>query len=223
MILAGVSKVAHRFGLVVACCAALAACNQGNPVQSAHGVPAAQDDAAAAPAVAAIEARVKEARLADTKQALVEHRALQLARLHAYAIGGAFPRNPARNPAPLHMFKDPEGRRCAVANLIHEDGQGELVDRMAREHNDVVVADQESGPLHEWVLTSGLTNEEVRKIQGIGFEGFGLGPVAESGFTRERILMQSRLLTIEQELATATDDSIEIALARLEDSRIASL
>jgi hypothetical protein len=95
---------------------------------------------------------------------LAAHRDLQLARLHAYAEAGLFPRN-STSDAPLHMFKDPDGRLCAVANLVHQDGLDDLVDATARTQNDVALADVTSGPLYAWALASGLTMEEIARIQ----------------------------------------------------------
>jgi hypothetical protein len=63
------------------------------------------------------------------------------------------------------MFKDEAGRRCAIAHLIHLDGHDEVVDRYARTKNDVVVIDETRGELRDWVLTSGLTADEVDRIQ----------------------------------------------------------
>jgi hypothetical protein len=148
---------------------------------------------------------------------LAEHRALQISRLHAYLENGVFPLNPTATTTPRHMFKDAAGTRCAVANLIFLDGHGALVDKMAMTHNDVVVADEASGsPLHDWVLTSGLTNEEVRAIQGIGFDFIGNGDNYRASFERNRL--QDQLRAVEKELLTNTEASLTIATSRLDDN-----
>jgi hypothetical protein len=92
------------------------------------------------------------------------HRQQQLARLEEYAAAGEFPHDYTTAPS-LHMFRDDEGRLCAVANLVHRDGRDDLVDATVREHNDVVVADVHDGPMLAWMLTSGLTQEELARIQ----------------------------------------------------------
>jgi hypothetical protein len=145
---------------------------------------------------------------------LAQHRSQQITRLHAYAEAGVFPQNPRRTLVPVHMFKDMFGTRCAVANLIYLDGHGDLVDKMAAERNDVVVADETSGPLHDWVLGSGLTNEEVRRIQGVGFE-FALD---DARAIAERDRLQKALREVEKELIAASDESLEVATNRLEQS-----
>ena len=95
---------------------------------------------------------------------LAAHRAQQIARLHAYGERGEFPRQ-VTSQAPLHVFRDDAGRLCAVANLIEKDGRGDLVLTTARTHNDLAIADVEDGPILDWALASGLTREEIVRIQ----------------------------------------------------------
>ena len=151
-----------------------------------------------------------------SREDLAAHRKLQIERLHAYAEAGVFPRNPSRSPEPVHMFRDADGRLCAVANLIHLDGLDAEVDRMAKEHNDIVVADEPSGALHDWVLTSGLTHEEVRRIQGAGFFGEPMivdGPALER---QKTALLQLHLRAVEGELIAASEGSLDVAMQRLD-------
>ena len=51
---------------------------------------------------------------------------------HAYGSAGQFPHNTTTAPS-LHMFRDPEGRLCAVANLVQTDGRGDLVEATVRD------------------------------------------------------------------------------------------
>ena len=146
-------------------------------------------------------------RRAETKRSLAEHRSQQIARLQAYADRGVFPRNFVPGSGPVHMFKDALGTRCAVANLIYLDGHGDLVDRAALARNDVIVADETSGPLHDWVLSSGLTNEEVRRVQGVLFGFENEVPALDE---RERERVRTRLRAALVELITNTDTSLEI-------------
>jgi hypothetical protein len=95
---------------------------------------------------------------------LAAHRARQVARLGEYAARGEFPHNYA-GPASAHIFRDDAGRLCAVANLVHQDGRDDLVDATVRAHNDLAIADVGGGPMLDWVLESGLTQEELARIQ----------------------------------------------------------
>ncbi len=163
------------------------------------------------------------------RAALLEHRRREIARLHEYAASGVFPINRTDPSGPIHMFRDADGHLCAVANLVYRDGLTDAVKRAAAEHNDVVVANETEGALHDWVLTSGLTREEVKRIQGAGFEDVMIG--ADGKITMgaggrgiavrialQRIETQKRLAEVEAELVANTDLSIALATERLDES-----
>jgi hypothetical protein len=95
---------------------------------------------------------------------LAAHRDQQVQRLEAYASAGQFPHNYTTAPS-LHTFRDDAGRLCAVANLLHQDGRDDLVDATAHDRNDLAIADVHDGPMLDWVLASGLTQEELVRIQ----------------------------------------------------------
>jgi hypothetical protein len=101
---------------------------------------------------------------ATLRSKLAMHREQQIERLHAYAVAGQFPHN-FTSPTDLHTFRDAEGRYCAVANLVHQDGRDDLVEQTVREHNDLAVHDVTDGPMKAWILESGLTQEELERIQ----------------------------------------------------------
>jgi hypothetical protein len=119
--------------------------------------PPAPDPLAITPHSAAIDLGAIRARLSA-------HRERQLERLDAYAHAGQFPHDYTTEPS-LHMFRDDAGRLCAVANLVHRDGRDDLVDTTARSHNDLAIADVSDGPMLDWILASGLTQEELARIQ----------------------------------------------------------
>ncbi len=100
----------------------------------------------------------------EIRATLAKHRTEQIDRLEAYAAAGVFPHN-YTSPAPLHMFKDANGTLCAVANLVNRDGLVDLVNATAHDRNELAFADVTSGPLHSWAIASGLTIEEIARIQ----------------------------------------------------------
>jgi hypothetical protein len=65
------------------------------------------------------------------------------------------------------MFVDASGVRCPMAELLHKSGRDDLVAAVAKEANTVRLADVHSGPLHAWMLGSGLTQEEISLVQGV--------------------------------------------------------
>jgi len=95
---------------------------------------------------------------------LAQRRAQMIAWLHDYAQAGQFPQDADGNP--LSVFRDARGVRCPMAELIYRSGHGDLVDQVARTHNDLRLADVHGGPLYAWIVESGLTQEEVTMIQG---------------------------------------------------------
>lgn len=91
-------------------------------------------------------------------------RAQMLAWLHEYDEAGQFPADAQGHP--LSVFRDERGVRCPMAELIFRSGRADLVDAVARTHNDLRLADVHDGPLYAWIADSGLTRDEVTMIQG---------------------------------------------------------
>jgi hypothetical protein len=85
-----------------------------------------------------------------------------------------------------------------MAHLIAASGRMDLVDKVARENNTLQLADVTGGPLWDWMLASGLTREEIIRIQGIMRAGFDFELPAERGPT---IMAQRRLLPTEPRVA----------------------
>jgi hypothetical protein len=143
------------------------------------------------------------------REQLVARRHAQIARLHAYAEAGVFPKNYG-SPIPIHQLKDPQGNLCAVANLVHLDGHDDVIDAMSIDHNDVLIGEETSGPLHEWVLTSGLTAEEVANIQAPA------PPMMNAQMEQQaNLALQQHFADVEQQLVAGEAASLDLAVARL--------
>lgn len=139
---------------------------------------------------------------------LAKNRARHLDQLHAYWKAGVFPRN-EELPIIGNIWRDSNGHLCAAANLIHLDGYGELVDRTAKENNFIRLADVREGDLHEWILQSGFTQEEVAMIQAPYI------PAVQISVAEERARLQARLADVEERLRDDTEQSLAIALRKL--------
>jgi hypothetical protein len=98
------------------------------------------------------------------RQELARRRSIHLEQLLAYANAGEFPANTVAG-GPLNIFIDDDGHVCAAANLIKLDGHGALVKKTAKTDNYIVLASVNKGPLLDWMLTSGFTQEEIAQIQ----------------------------------------------------------
>jgi len=96
--------------------------------------------------------------------ALAARRTHNLASFRAYVTAGVYPRNHVR-PGPLNVWRDRDGRLCAAATMIDRDGNHDLVMKTAQDSNNLRLLDVTSGALMDWMLTSGLTIEEIDRIQ----------------------------------------------------------
>ena len=101
---------------------------------------------------------------ATVRAALARARAANLASFRAYAQRGVFPSN-VYQPGALNVWRDPDGHLCAAATIIDRSGQHELVQRVADQSNFIRLADVRQGPLMDWILTSGFTQDEIATIQ----------------------------------------------------------
>lgn len=101
---------------------------------------------------------------AELRRVLAEKRHVNLARFHDYRKKRIYPHNTYQQGM-LNVWRDADQHLCAVATLVHLDGQDDLVDTIAKDQNFVRTADLTEGPLVDWILTSGFTQEEIVMIQ----------------------------------------------------------
>jgi hypothetical protein len=145
---------------------------------------------------------------------LAARRAQMIAWLHDYAAAGVFPRDDAGRP--LSVFRDAHGVRCPMAELIYRSGHADLVDQVATTHNNLRLADVHDGPLHAWILASGLTQEEVVMIQG----AMTVGEMREMREANQMMLARAwgevagSLKTAELALRAASPYAIQLAQTR---------
>lgn len=95
---------------------------------------------------------------------LAKNRAANLARFRIYQKKGVFPNN-TYTDGKLNVWLDEFGNLCAAATIIQLSGNGALVKRTAEQNNFIRLADVMHGPLMDWILTSGLTQDEIVAIQ----------------------------------------------------------
>lgn len=171
-------------------------------------VPEAIEPVAAPPPVAPPDRAALRAMLAQRRRA-------HLAELRRYVAAGDFPVNSYAEGF-LNVFQDEQGHLCAVANLIAHDGALELVRATAASTNFVRLADVHEGPLLDWMLASGFTQEEIARIQEpymeIGIERpLGLRERLE----REKQRLRRVLRRVIGQLGRDTRRSLDVAVDRL--------
>ncbi len=98
------------------------------------------------------------------RAALVQHRAANLAAFRAYQKAGVFPSNTYQGRK-LNVWRDDAGHLCAAATVINLSGATALVNRVAEQTNFIKLGDVTTGPLMDWILTSGFTQDEIAMIQ----------------------------------------------------------
>lgn len=115
-----------------------------------------------------LERLEKQLRRADTSHLSFARRyarEMNLDRLQAYGKAGIFPRNTDYPGKRLPCFIDKYGTRCAVAHLMEKSGYPDLVKKMARTNSHMRVKDIKDGPALDWIKRSGLTQEELARMQ----------------------------------------------------------
>jgi hypothetical protein len=160
----------------------------------------------------------------ELRRALLEQRKVNLARFHAYRRKTIYPHN-TYQPGMLNVWKDADAHLCAVATLVHLDGRDDLVDTLAKDENFVRTADLTKGPLIDWVLTSGFTQEEIVMIQqpsAADVEAEMRAERAEQRRIKRWLAREDRRLakiykTVERTLETdrIADAGLDLATARL--------
>lgn len=161
---------------------------------------------------------------ADVLGRLRARRTTQIERVVRYRARGVFPRNRDFEGLRIPYFVDDRGVACAVANLMIQDGLQAEVDRIARANNHVRVMDVTEGALVDWVVGSGLTQEEAARIQpGYDFMRPPATPfpieTPEDPAIVERQRIQRHLAEVIGELRRNTETSLATAVERFQRGR----
>lgn len=125
----------------------------------------------------------REMELHDVSQLAAPQRAARgraLAALRRYRLAGRFPHNHRIPGARIPVFVDEHGTPCAMAYLIAESGNVELVRRIAATRNLALIRQLADDPeLVAWLRVNGMTAAEAARVQPTyGGEG-GVEPVAD--------------------------------------------
>jgi len=120
------------------------------------------------------------------------------------------------------VWLDDFGNLCAAATIIKASGQEELVRKVGEQTNFIRLGDVKQGPLMDWMLTSGFTQEEIVAIQA---------PMVYTGdqerfFEQQRKVDEARRMAetkrlkgvykaVEKKIVKNEKKSIEIAVDRL--------
>jgi HEAT repeat protein len=127
----------------------------------------AAERAAARARYVKVEAELSRASLASLAPEQRAARARLLDVLDAYVARADFGVQELDAGARLPQFVDVEGRRCAMAELLHATGEDALVDSVASQTNAAWIADLSEDPRFlGWLERNGLALDEAARIQG---------------------------------------------------------
>lgn len=148
---------------------------------------------------------------AAVRAKLAKNRAANLARFRVYQKKRVFPNNTFTD-GKLNVWLDQLGNLCAAATIIKLSGQDDLVMRTADQNNFIRLADVTSGPLMDWILTSGLTQDEIAAIQE-PMMPVTHDPVMEP-VTKEPTLVDARMRRIEDRRLVAKYKQVDARIVK---------
>lgn len=96
---------------------------------------------------------------------LAERRAATVSNFLAYRDAMVYPINELPGGGFRHVWFDRNGNLCAAATLISKDWGRDAAIRVGLVDQEIKMADVKSGPVLEWLLTSGMTRAEIVAIQ----------------------------------------------------------
>ena len=150
---------------------------------------------------------------AEVRAALAKRRTHNVAAFHAYWTGGVYPHNSYR-VGPLNVWRDDSGHFCAAATMNDKDGQHDLAEKTANENVNIRLLDVTSGPLMDWMLTSGLTIEDIDMIQAPAIMP---QRVDAQTLAKEDAKLKKGYIATEKYLAKHASEDLDTATTRLMD------
>lgn len=127
----------------------------------------------------------------------------------AYRDAMVYPVNELPGGGFRHVWIDRSGNLCAAATLISKDWGVEAATRVGKVDVEIKLANVKSGPVLDWMLTSGMTRSELVAIQLPG-DDFTISP-REVEINR----MYSIYLDVERQVRSLDDQNLELAVDEL--------
>jgi hypothetical protein len=111
-----------------------------------------------------VERLLRAAEAGPSDETARQRRLVNLDRLHAYALAGAYPSGDSPTGR-LPTFIDDRGRRCAVADLVERSAGSELARTIGRRFRNAYIGEINDPAFDDWIATSGLSRAELAMIQ----------------------------------------------------------
>lgn len=152
---------------------------------------------------------------AEVRAKLAAARAANLQRFRAYQTKGVFPSN-TFDTRKLNVWIDDAGNLCAAATIISASGKTQLVQQVGEQNNFIRLADVRQGPLMDWILTSGLTQQEIAAIQEPFMPVYREQPTVEPDLrTAENQRLMKKYKAVEAQIVKNQKRSLDVAVDRL--------
>ncbi len=114
------------------------------------------------PVVVESQTKIDRAALRD---ALAKRRAATFSNFLVYRDARVYPVNELPGGGFRHVWIDNNGNLCAAATLISKDWGRDAAIRVGKTNVELKLADVKTGPVLDWMLTSGMTRAELVAIQ----------------------------------------------------------
>lgn len=101
---------------------------------------------------------------AAVRAALEQARKDSLAAFQTYLSSQVYPSNTYKKGA-LNVWRDDAGHYCAAATIIRISGRIAISEKVPNTNNNLRLINVKDGALMDWILTSGLTQQEIDRIQ----------------------------------------------------------
>ena len=137
------------------------------PPSSAVAIDTATAGAAVAPTVAPMPGEfappVAPSR-SEVRAALIKIRQQNLAHFRSYWMAGVYPSN-VHSKKTANVWRDQDDHFCAAATIMVKSGNEALAIKLAETNNFIKLGDVKQGPVLDWIVTSGFTQDELALIQ----------------------------------------------------------
>lgn len=101
---------------------------------------------------------------AEVRAALLKMRAQNLAHFRAYYTAGIYPSN-VHSKKTANIWRDQGDHFCAAATIMVKSGNQALAIELAETNNFIKLGDVKQGPVLDWIVMSGFTQDELALIQ----------------------------------------------------------
>jgi hypothetical protein len=152
---------------------------------------------------------------ATVRAKLAAARATNLQRFRAYQQKGVFPSN-VYDGRKLNVWLDEQGHFCAAASIMIASGKADLAQQLAEQNNFIRLGTVKQGPVMDWILTSGLTQDEIAAIQEPFMPVMREQPFVEPALrTAEDARLRKKYKQVEAMITRNHQNSIDLATDRL--------